>query len=62
MDYFTTRQFYANDIIFKEGSTGHVAYILKEGSVEISLNTGKRKTVLALLSPVCVFGEMALLL
>lgn len=62
MQYFSTKQFYANDTIFKEGSTGNAAYILKEGSVEISIKEGEKKIVLAVLKPVSVIGEMALLL
>jgi len=54
---------YAKDeIIFRNGEIGNTAYILTEGSIEISISEGKNKTVLAILKPVSVFGEMALLL
>ena len=62
MGNFITRTFHQNEVIFKQGMRGNVAYILKEGRVEISLNSGDGKIVLAALEPVCVFGEMALLI
>lgn len=48
--------------IFRMGDTGNTAYILTNGAVEISIEEGKNKTVLAVLHPISVFGEMALLL
>lgn len=62
MGNFISRQFHQNEVIFKEGSRGNVAYILKDGRVEISMNSGDDKIVLAVLEPVSVFGEMALLM
>ena len=62
MQTYITKPFYANDIIFKEGSTGQTAYVLKIGSVEISIKEGDQKTVWATLGPGSVFGEMVLLL
>ncbi len=59
---FAARKFQTGDTIFREGSTGNAAYILKEGSVEIAVAAEGKKTVLAVLKPVNVFGEMALLL
>jgi len=38
---FHLRKFSQNEIICKEGATGNVAYILREGSVEISVNVGE---------------------
>lgn len=62
MQYFDTRQFQINTTIFKEGATGNAAYILRDGCVEISVKADGKKTVLAILKPVSVFGEMALIL
>lgn len=47
--------------IFHKGEVGNAAYILIEGSVEISIDEGAGKTVLSVLKPVSVFGEMSLL-
>jgi len=62
MQFFSTKQFQINESIFKEGSTGNAAYILRKGCVEISIQADGKKTVLAILKPVNVFGEMALIL
>lgn len=62
MPSFVTREFYRNEIIFKEGSKGNVAYILVQGSVSISTVLNQKEMVLAQLEPVAVFGEMALLM
>ncbi|MBF0101057.1 MAG: cyclic nucleotide-binding domain-containing protein, partial [Desulfobacterales bacterium] len=62
MTCFYTKRFYKNQIIFKQGQKGDVAYILKEGTIEISQDINGRKVVLAKLTPLNVFGEMALIL
>ncbi len=49
-------------IIFRRGEPGNTAFILTEGTVEISVTEGKTKTILGVLHPIAVFGEMALLL
>lgn len=56
------RDFSKNAVIFKEGEVASVAYILSEGTVEISIMTGGKKAILAVIQPVSIFGEMALLL
>jgi len=61
MQNFIVRNFNESDVIFSEGSTGDTAYILKAGRVEISTRTNGKKSVLAELAPVTIFGEMALL-
>lgn len=61
MNDFPVRQFHINEIIFKEGSTGSAAYILKTGCVNIYTEKSGKKVVLATLKPVTIFGEMALL-
>lgn len=62
MAQFPLREFLAGDVIFKEDAKGEYAYLLKEGDVEISTEHDGEKVVLAKLSPITVFGEMALLL
>ncbi len=57
---FPTRNFTAGEVIFTESSLASVAYILKEGSIEISVNRKNKKVVLAVLKPGEIFGEMAL--
>jgi CRP-like cAMP-binding protein len=49
-------------LIFRQEEIGNTAYILTEGSIEIAIFEGKNKTVLDVLKPVSVFGEMSLLL
>lgn len=61
MQNFLLREFKETSFIFKEGSLGDTAYILKEGRVRISTRANGTKVVLAELSPVTIFGEMALL-
>ncbi len=56
------RQYAKGSIIFRRSEPGNTAFILTEGSVEISVTEGKNKTVLGILQPIAVFGEMALLL
>ena len=60
MQKFTLIEFQPSTVIFEENSDGDSAYILKEGRVEISMIRGE-KVILAELSPVTIFGEMALL-
>lgn len=50
------------EVIFSEGATGHpLMYVIKEGSVEISITRGERKVVLSTLGRGQFFGEMAML-
>lgn len=56
------KEYPKGSIIFRGGEIGNNAYILTEGSIEIALIEGKTKTVLSIIKPVAVFGEMALLL
>jgi CRP-like cAMP-binding protein len=59
---FLVKTFLKHNVIFSEGSRGDTAFILAEGSVEISSQVGGRKKVFAVLKPVSIFGEMALFL
>jgi CRP-like cAMP-binding protein len=56
------REFAKGSTIFRRGEPGNTAFILTEGTVEIFITEGKNKTVLGVLHPISVFGEMALLL
>ena len=59
---FPLKEFQKGEVIFKEGETANVAYILKEGDVEISLAMEGQSLILDRLQPGAIFGEMALLL
>lgn len=62
MSDFVVRELRARTNIFKEGSHGDVAYILKTGQVVIYTTspTGERYVLAELHAPT-IFGEMALL-
>ncbi len=52
----------AEEILFKEGSPGDRVYVLKEGSLEVIKQSGKRDVLLAVNDkPGMVIGEMALI-
>lgn len=59
---FLVRNFLKYSVIFGEGSKGDSAYLLKEGRVEISKMVDGTKKVFAILKPISMFGEMAILL
>jgi len=61
MHNFLLREFEEKSLIFKEGAFGDTAYILQEGRVRISTMVNGARVVLAELTPVTIFGEMALL-
>lgn len=56
------RDYTSGSVIFSEGEPGNVAFILTEGSVEITVGSGDKKKVVTVFKPVSVFGEMALIL
>jgi len=57
-----TRTASPGEVIFAEGSTANpVMYVIKEGSVEISITRDERRVVLSTLQKGQFFGEMALL-
>lgn len=56
------RDYSRGSIIFQEGEPGNYAFILTDGSVEISVGQGDKKKVVTVFKPVSVFGEMALVL
>jgi CRP/FNR family cyclic AMP-dependent transcriptional regulator len=59
---FETRHIKKGQTVFSEGMTAHDAYLLKKGSIEISVAVDKKKVVLTTLAEGTVFGEMALVL
>ncbi|MBU1003746.1 MAG: cyclic nucleotide-binding domain-containing protein [Proteobacteria bacterium] len=59
---FLVRNFLKYSVIFGEGTKGDSSYLLKEGRVEISKLVDGKKKVFAILKPVSMFGEMAILL
>ncbi|MDH5189102.1 MAG: cyclic nucleotide-binding domain-containing protein [Rhodospirillaceae bacterium] len=48
-------------IIFREGDTGTVAYIIQSGSVELFKGDENNKNVFATIGAGAIFGEMALI-
>ncbi len=51
-----------HNVVFNEGAKGDAAYILTEGKIEISGIIEGHKKVFAILTPISIFGEMALFL
>lgn len=51
----------AGEVLFEEGSRGHLIYVIEEGLVEISRRTGTTTTVLARLGPGDHVGDMGAL-
>ncbi|MDK2957056.1 MAG: family transcriptional regulator, cyclic receptor protein [Desulfovibrionales bacterium] len=62
MANYLVKEFDKGAVIFREGDVGDAAYLLQKGRVEVSKQASGRSKVLAVLSPVSVFGEMAVLL
>lgn len=59
---YLQKTFLKYTVIFQEGHKGSSSYLLQEGRVEISKDVEGRKKVLAVLTPISMFGEMALFL
>lgn len=57
---FTTH-FAANEFLFREGDSGDCAYIIETGLVEVSIQKGDRKLVIATLGEGDLLGEMAII-
>jgi CRP-like cAMP-binding protein len=53
------QKFPKGQVIFKEGTQGRIAYIIKEGKVEIVTDTGDKRLVLGTVGSGGCFGEMA---
>ncbi|MBF0320661.1 MAG: cyclic nucleotide-binding domain-containing protein [Nitrospirae bacterium] len=60
MSTYKVLEYYKNEIIFKEGASGSSAFIIKKGQVEISKLVDGVHSVLHILEPVNIFGEMAI--
>jgi CRP-like cAMP-binding protein len=56
-----TINFNPGEIIITEGEEGNAAFLIKSGSVEVSVGEGKKAKVVATLKEGDVFGEMSLL-
>ncbi|CCH48651.1 Crp/Fnr family transcriptional regulator [Pseudodesulfovibrio piezophilus] len=59
---YLMRSVLKHNVIFNEGTSGDAAYILTEGKIEISGIMEGHKKVFAVLTPISIFGEMALVL
>jgi signal transduction histidine kinase len=58
----TTVELKAGEVLFNEGSPGDRVYVLKDGSLEVVKQSGKREVLLAVNDePGMVIGEMALI-
>ena len=56
------RQTFASDeVLFREGDEGEVAYLVEKGTIEISVKEGENKQALGLIDGGGLFGEMALI-
>jgi hypothetical protein len=55
------RKVKAGDVIFKEGTPGEEAFMIRTGAVDITVNVEGRTITIATLGPGEIFGEMALI-
>jgi len=55
------REYAPSEVLFREGETGDVMFVIQSGSVRISKNVAGYDKVLATLGPGEFFGEMAIL-
>lgn len=55
------KEFTKGSVIFNEGDSGNVAYLIQEGAVNIVKNINDKKNVLATLNSGELFGEMAVI-
>ncbi|WP_051261234.1 Crp/Fnr family transcriptional regulator [Desulfovibrio inopinatus] len=58
---YQSQRFRNKDVIFREGDLGSQAYLIRSGRVEISRTINRKKTVIAILGPNDIFGELAIL-
>ena len=59
---FVEKPFKAGEIIFREGTPGDIAYLLTEGKIGIEIQCSQGPKTIAVVNPVSIFGELALLL
>lgn len=56
-----SRNFSAGEEIFRMGERGRNAYIIEQGSVEVSVTKGDEKVIIANLGKGEIFGEMSMI-
>ncbi len=56
-----TQKFLANYVIFREGDSGDVAYVIHSGKVRLSRKVNGKEEMVAEMGPGAVFGELALI-
>lgn len=56
----TVKEYFKNQVIFKEGQLGNEGYLIRTGKIEIYKIIDNEKKVLNLLGPGEVFGEMGI--
>lgn len=56
-----SKSYHKDDLIFREGDKGNLAYMIQSGSVKIVKNIKGKQSVLATLGPGEIFGEMAII-
>ena len=47
------------EVVFRQGDQGHCLYVVQQGEVDVIDDTGGRETLLRVLGPNDLFGEMA---
>ncbi len=62
MERIEGRNFFASDVIFREGDNGDCAYVLIGGKIRVTKTVRGQEKVVAELEPFAIFGEMALYL
>ncbi len=55
------KSFSTDDIIFREGDEGDVAYLVESGEIEISVQDGDASKAIGTVQETGLFGEMALI-
>ena len=55
------REYHAGDVLFREGESGDVMFVIQNGAVRITKQIGGDEKVLAVLGPGEFLGEMAIL-
>lgn len=56
-----TQELEPNEVLFEEGSAGDRAYVVEQGKLEVTKNSGGRDVLLAVRQTGEVFGELALI-
>ncbi len=54
-------QFAPGDTVFRQGDAGDGLYLIRQGSVGVSVGSGEQQRIVAVLDAPAYFGEMALL-